>query len=216
MGAQPALDVAREGPEAPCRKPGLPGSERPCAAAAGGHFCGPERRACDLASSLRQGACRTPRTAGRPIPRQPHPGWNSPMGWTPAMAQRLQDCYGQLAQLGYRIAGLDAVRTAPGEICRRESCDKTGNVAATSPGSEPVGRGKTGRRIAPQAAAPGARTPPVPSPSSEAVASVPTEPSFKGQFPSHRTAIPASCPVSKYQGRPSSLGSSIALSRCDT
>jgi hypothetical protein len=29
------------------------------------------------------------------------------------MAQRLQDCYGQLAQLGYKIAGLEAVRAAP-------------------------------------------------------------------------------------------------------
>jgi hypothetical protein len=30
-----------------------------------------------------------------------------------AMAQRLQDCYGQLAQLGYKIAGLDGIRPAP-------------------------------------------------------------------------------------------------------
>jgi hypothetical protein len=34
-------------------------------------------------------------------------------GLDSAIAQRLQDCYGQLAQLGYKIAGLDGIRSTP-------------------------------------------------------------------------------------------------------
>jgi len=51
---------------------------------------------------------RAPADATRPPPRL-----ELTYGLDSAMAQRLQDCYGQLAQLGYRIADLGAVRAAP-------------------------------------------------------------------------------------------------------
>ena len=51
-------------------------------------------------------------------------------------ARRLQDCYGQLAQLGYKIAGLDAVRTPPEKSAsKRESPE-----AAKSPKPGPTGK----------------------------------------------------------------------------
>jgi hypothetical protein len=36
------------------------------------------------------------------------------------VAQRLQDCYGQLTQLGYKIADLDSVRAEPGKIASKK------------------------------------------------------------------------------------------------
>ena len=58
-------------------------------------------------------------------------------GLDSAMAQRLQDCYGQLAQLGYKIAGLDAVRALPGKSAG-EKAAAIPEVAAASPGPKPV------------------------------------------------------------------------------
>jgi hypothetical protein len=37
-----------------------------------------------------------------------------------SMARRLQDCYGQLAQLGYKIAGLEAIRTSPDKTAKEK------------------------------------------------------------------------------------------------
>jgi hypothetical protein len=50
------------------------------------------------------------------------------------LAHKLQDCYGQLTQLGYKVAGLEAVRTAP----------------------EKTASGKKPPRVAPAAASPAA------------------------------------------------------------
>jgi hypothetical protein len=47
-----------------------------------------------------------------------------------AMAQRLQDCYGQLAQLGYKIAGLEAIRALPNKTANEK--DSTKPVPATT------------------------------------------------------------------------------------
>jgi hypothetical protein len=41
-----------------------------------------------------------------------------------SMAQRLQDCYGQLAQLGYKITGLEAVRAAPEKSAQGKEATK--------------------------------------------------------------------------------------------
>ena len=47
-----------------------------------------------------------------------------------SMAQRLQDCYGQLAQLGYKITGLEAVRAIPEKPGREK---KSPEAAPTPP-----------------------------------------------------------------------------------
>ena len=63
-----------------------------------------------------------------------------------SMAQRLQDCYGQLAQLGYKITGLEAVRAAPekssgkkepARLAPEPNIPASKPVTAESPASEP-------------------------------------------------------------------------------
>ncbi len=107
-------------------------------------------------------------------------------GLDSAMAQRLQDCYGQLAQLGYRIAGLDAVRAAPEKSAGEKAAIKP-EVAATSPGSRPVAAEKLAGE-SPQAA--GSSPAPRRSRSKpEAVAS-PSEPSKPVPEPPNPSFLP--------------------------
>ncbi len=54
-----------------------------------------------------------------------------------AMAQRLQVCYGQLAQLGYKIAGLDAIRAVP-EKCASGKAAAKPEVAVTPSDPKPA------------------------------------------------------------------------------
>jgi hypothetical protein len=48
------------------------------------------------------------------------------------LAQRLQDCYGQLTQLGYKVAGLEAVQAAPEKPAAVKKAPRT-SPAAPSP-----------------------------------------------------------------------------------
>jgi hypothetical protein len=94
-----------------------------------------------------------------------------------AMAQRLQDCYGQLAQLGYKIAGLDAVHSIPGKFAhKKESAGPT-----PAPKAEPLETAAiepaktTGSRHSPRKASPEAN----PSDPARPVAEPPNrDPSF--------------------------------------
>jgi hypothetical protein len=60
-------------------------------------------------------AARGPNSKGRDPAEAPaaSPRLELTYGLDSATAQRLQACYGQLAQLGYKIAGLETVRAAP-------------------------------------------------------------------------------------------------------
>jgi len=78
-----------------------------------------------------------------------------------ALAQRLQDCYGQLAQLGYKIAGLDAVRATPEKSAAENSGQKSA-AGKTEPKSaaERIAASATTETIVPVAAAkPSSRKP---------------------------------------------------------
>lgn len=72
--------------------------------------------------------------------KTPVPRLELTYGLDSSMADRLQACYGQLAQLGYEIAGLDAVRAAPEKSAASKKVPKPAPdalpVKATQPNVE--------------------------------------------------------------------------------
>ena len=94
-------------------------------------------------------------------PKGPLPGLELTYGLDSALAQRLQDCYGQLAQLGYKIAGLEAVRTEP-EIPAAKMTPPSPAASAPSLPARP-GLVETSPDPAPRATEPRARKPRVPA-----------------------------------------------------
>jgi hypothetical protein len=67
---------------------------------------------------------------GSADPKAPAPKLELTYGLDSTMAQRLQDCYGQLAQLGYKIAGLETVQVNPVKSAARNDPAKTVRPAA--------------------------------------------------------------------------------------
>jgi hypothetical protein len=105
-------------------------------------------------------------------------------GLDSAMAQRLQDCYGQLAQLGYKIAGLDAVHATPEKSAGGKIAAKS-ELAAALHESKPAAAEKPADGSPQPAAAPPAlrraRSKPEPAgapPESIKPAAEPPNPSF--------------------------------------
>lgn len=71
-------------------------------------------------------------------PKRAPPRLELTYGLDSAMAARLQDCYGQLAQLGYKIAGLEAVQKAPeATVGDKESPQPTPEPRPASPKGAP-------------------------------------------------------------------------------
>jgi hypothetical protein len=124
-----------------------------------------------------------PNARGSSDPKSLPPRLELTYGLDSAMAQRLQDCYGQLAQLGYKIAGLDVIRADPEKPAREKTAIRPVATAApiepkpvaaekqTGEGPQPSepapaprkARARTETRIAPPDPARAAPEPPNPS-----------------------------------------------------
>jgi hypothetical protein len=73
-----------------------------------------------------------PKDRGSSDPKAGPPRLELTYGLDSTMAQRLQDCYGQLAQLGYKIAGLDAIRAVPAKSAGEKVPTKAAAAALPS------------------------------------------------------------------------------------
>jgi len=82
-----------------------------------------------LASAKREA---DPKNRDSADPKASPPRLELTYGLDSSMAQRLQDCYGQLAQLGYKIAGLETVRVAPEKSAGKRESPKPVPGASTS------------------------------------------------------------------------------------